>query len=343
VVDSSPQLSQSVPGSGNIFTGTGSVFVGTGPATVSLADARTYRDLRTLLRGVKTVWIDGFLKQSIHNLVKMELGMRLELDAIDHPWGKLLQLPEEPEYTLPTDSKIIDIFIEHNNALLILGEPGSGKTTTLLELVKDLIIAIEAEEYFTQPIPVVFSLSTWGETKSDLADWLVEELVTKYRIPRRIGRPWLQEHWILPLLDGLDEVNEPVRAACVEAINKFEEEYGLAGVAVTCRTKEYTDLPVRLKLNGAVTLLPLSKEQVDTYVKQFGPPLEFLRHNLARDNQLLTLAQKPFLLSLMCLTFQDGVADLPNYMTISSLEEMRKYLIDAYIERMFRRRNSVNG
>ena len=340
---SSQQLSQSVPGSGNIFTGTGSVFVSAKPTPISLADAKTFRDLRTLLHMVKTVWVDGLLKQSIHNLVMMELGKRLELDAIDHPWGKLLKVPEKPELILPLDSKIIDIFIEHNNALLILGEPGSGKTTTLLELVKDLIITIETEEYSAQPIPVVFPLSTWGETKSDLADWLVEELVTKYHIPRRVGRPWLQEHWILPLLDGLDEVNETVRASCVEAINKFEEEYGLAGVAVCCRTKEYTDLPVRLKLNGAVTLLPLSNEQVDTYLKKLGYQLDFLRQYLAQDNQLLTLAQKPFLLSLMCLAFQGGLADLPIKKAAGSLDEMRKYLIDAYIERMFRRRNSVNG
>jgi predicted NACHT family NTPase len=48
------------------------------------------------------------------------------------------------------------VFDDMGGELLILGAPGSGKTTTLLELAGELLARAEAED--GQPIPVVFNL-----------------------------------------------------------------------------------------------------------------------------------------------------------------------------------------
>ena len=78
-----------------------------------------------------------------------------------------------------------------------------------MELARDLLdrAAVDA----TQPIPVVFPLSTWAESRRPLAEWLVEELYQRYDIPRKIGQPWVEADQILPLLDGLDEEDRQVR------------------------------------------------------------------------------------------------------------------------------------
>ena len=65
--------------------------------------------------------------------------------------------------------------------LLILGAPGSGKTTLLLELARDLLDRAVRDP--THPIPVVFPLSTWAESRRPLAEWLVEELYQRYDRP----------------------------------------------------------------------------------------------------------------------------------------------------------------
>lgn len=56
--------------------------------------------------------------------------------------------------------------------LLVLGEAGSGKTTALLELARDLLTVIEERSdqsaaVVPKPIPVVLKLSTWGEERGD--------------------------------------------------------------------------------------------------------------------------------------------------------------------------------
>jgi len=132
----------------------------------------------------------------------------------------MLELPLVPaSQRLPKEKKIGEIFDEANRSLLILGAPGSGKTTTLLELALDLIPRAESDQ--NQPIPVVFNLSTWSAKQQSLVDWLTAELSSKYRIPKKVSRRWLEDNSLLPLLDGLDEVKPDYRAACVKAINEF--------------------------------------------------------------------------------------------------------------------------
>ena len=74
---------------------------------------------------------------------------------------------------LPAGTSLTDLFEACGQELLILGEPGSGKTTMLLKLATEAIT--RAEQDPTLPIPVIFNLSAWAETCPPLAEWLVEE------------------------------------------------------------------------------------------------------------------------------------------------------------------------
>ena len=119
-------------------------------------------------------------------------------------------------------------------------------------------------------MPVVFNLSSWNEKFKALFDWVTEELKTKYLIPKRIGRFWLDGNRLLLLLDGLDEVQADRRAACIRAINAFLEDHGTPGLAVCSRLQEYTAEPVRLKMSGAICLRPLTATQIETYLSRLG-------------------------------------------------------------------------
>jgi len=93
----------------------------------------------------------------------------------------------EPEVLKPTE-RLIDVFNRDEVAgrLLILGEPGAGKTTTLCELAKELIEA--AEDNPGAPVPVFIELSKWSEDDASIEQWLITLLEKAYGVPKVIGR-----------------------------------------------------------------------------------------------------------------------------------------------------------
>ena len=245
-------------------------------------EQRAQRNRRAMLRMVRDCWVKGVLEQSLHGAAMIELGLKERADAVERPWDMVLQTERE-DRTLPPGTRIIDVFDEMGRNLLILGQPGSGKTTMLLELARDTIA--RAERDLTQPIPVVFNLSSWADKRQPIAEWLVEELNTKYSIPKRVARPWVEHDELLLLLDGLDEVKREYREDSVRAINGFRKEH-LVPLVVCSRFADYQALTTRLRLQGAVLLQPLTPQQVDEYLRGAGMALSAVRETLQHDPTL---------------------------------------------------------
>lgn len=280
------------------------------------------------------------LDKSVPIKPPIDLDKEMLTDVVEHPWEKVVALPERISNYLTSDKKILDVFNELGRALLVLGLPGSGKTITLLELARDLIAS--AEDDPSQPFPVVVNLSTWIDPHQSLFDWLVNEIRDKYKIPEKFTRTWLGENRLLLLLDGLDEVKAENRAACVQAINAFAREYGLPGVVVTSRYEEYSQLPMRLELHAAILLKPLTDDQISAYLARAGSKLAALQSALQNDPVLRNQAQFPLMLSIMSMAYSLPSKDLPAQVLVSqegeNVETRRKYLFQTYIDAMFKRK-----
>src|SRR5688500_13718298 len=257
-------------------------------------------------------------------------------ESVDNPWRMVLEGPDQTRQTLPRGSKIKDIFYEANGLLLILGEPGSGKTTTLLQLARDLIA--EVDEAFTQPVPVVLNLSTWTNKQQPLDQWLVAELNSKYHLPKKDGQNWLRERRVLPLLDDLDEVKAENRTACVQKINQLVADYGLQELVVCSRVKDYANLNVRLAFYRAIYLQLLTPQQIEEYLNQAGNKLVSLRETLQVDEALRSMAQSPLILNIMSLAYQDTSVEALSNQAWATNEARRRHLFDTYIARMFSRK-----
>jgi len=335
----SDNISQDVAirGEGNIVVGKGDVVFNPIPP----AEAQLRRDLGILLKNVENTWIKGVLEKSVHEAALLDLGMELREEAVDNPWRMVMESSDQSREALPQGRKIKDIFDEANRLLLILGEPGSGKTTTLLQLARDLIA--EVDEAFTQPVPVFLNLSTWTNKQQPLDEWLIGELNSKYRLPKKDGKKWLTDRRILPLLDGLDEVIAENRAACVENINQLVDDYGLHGLVVCSRVKDYTDLDVRLAFYRAIYLQPLTPEQVNEYLNQAGDKLADLRATLQSDDALQEMAQSPLILNIMSLAYKDKTSKPSSDSSLNTKEARTKHLFETYITRMFSRKGEQQG
>lgn len=165
--------------------------------------------------------------------------------------------------------------------LVVLGEPGSGKTVAAIHLVLGLLEtrrasatdALRAE----QPVPVRVNATGWDGTQ-DFAGWLTTRLGYDYpQLRPALARKLVEDGLILPVIDGLDEMDTPdsrgMRArALLDQLNTTA--WRNAPVVVVCRTTEFLELS-RLGadngLHGAatITLQPLPADRIGGYLTDY--------------------------------------------------------------------------
>lgn len=214
---------------------------------------------------------------------------------------------------------------------MILGAPGSGKTTTLLELAQ---VLIERAQNSNESIPILLNLSSWKDDKQKIKDWIVADLRRKYGVRQDIGQKWLENEIILPFLDGLDELASERQEKCVQRLNEFLKPENWFGACVVCsRTEEYQVYSSRLNLNSSITLQSLSQKQIQDYVLS-TEGLEFWEL-IKEDANLLELAKNPLLLNIILLSAQEIFFD--NWQQLTSSEKRLEHLFKAYIQRMLTR------
>ncbi|MCL4262114.1 MAG: hypothetical protein KJ069_02820 [Anaerolineae bacterium] len=293
----------------------------------SVPTGRDMRNRLNVLQNIQATWIEGFLHQSLAQAVTLELNLSHEPTAVAR---KTLTAPGQSG--MPVED-VREVFEAYGRALLILGDPGSGKTITLLQLAETLIA--EAQHDPSQPIPVVLNLASWVQAKKPLTEWLVEEIFIQYQVARQLTRQWIGQNLWLYLLDGLDEVAEDVRDDCVVAINTFKAEHP-AEMVVCSRVGDYEKLKEKLNLGTAVRLQSLTDGQIQTYLSQDEASLSAVREAITTDADLNELAHTPLFLSMMTLAY--GGRSLEQMDTFDSMEMKYNYLFATYVDEMFRRR-----
>ena len=178
-----------------------------------------------------------------------------------------LKVKGKSDERVDPDRLMIEMFgqEEIGGKLLILGQPGAGKTTALLGLAKQLVNGAIANPKTV--IPVIFELSAWKNDGQSIEDFLIEQLYDNVGGNRksRIYETWLEQRLLLPLLDGLDELGMVRQGKCTEKLNEFARTY--PQVVVCCRVREFENVGIKLnELNGSIVLQPLSDQQIQDYL-----------------------------------------------------------------------------
>jgi hypothetical protein len=94
--------------------------------------------LEILRRRVKEYWVNGVLKHSLYKEVLISLGKRPIDETVDAPWMYTVEVSDAVS-SWPLEDRDVGAIYDATGLLLILGEPGSGKTTTLLHLAGVLL------------------------------------------------------------------------------------------------------------------------------------------------------------------------------------------------------------
>lgn len=169
--------------------------------------------------------------------------------------------------------------------LVVLGDPGTGKTVLMVRLLLDLLAADAVDGRRGNPIPVLLPLSSWNPMEQDFTTWFMGRLYLNHPWLARpllpdlgtvgSGELLLARGWLLPLLDGLDEIPDGLRSHAVEAINEAVTRQDK--FVLSCRTAAYRQavnppdtVAIPLRRAAAITLCEPAPAAVRAYVLREG-------------------------------------------------------------------------
>ncbi len=280
------------------------------------------KNQQTLLNWIETE-VNSRLKQSLHNHISILLDKEEDPLSVRPFWEMELKTDTRKAEKLPSGTTIFSVYDREDikGRLLILGEPGSGKTTTLLQLAKELLG--RAQNDLNQPIPVLFNLSAWTDDKQSIHEWIIDSLkAPPYGIKKEISQQWLEAGIILPLLDGLDELASNRQKLCIDKLNEYlGKERAQLPLVICSRLQEFKHNQTPLFLNGSIILQPLREEQIKDYIEQTEG--RELWEEIRQDSDLFTLCQVPFFLSIIVIACENLSKD--KWQILGSSEVNKNY------------------
>ena len=284
---------------------------------------------RRMLRRLRHTYGE-LLENSLHQISWIELGLASISNAVQNAANRLVRLPEQNARVLPAGASILEVYETAERELLILGEPGAGKSSLLLHLALALVDRAEQED--AHPLPVVLYLSSWAEHHTSLETWMSDQLALTYDVSSSLSTQWVRDDQVLPLLDGLDEMDTASRAGCIAAINAYHRKHLLVPLVICSRRAEYDDAArcQKLALQSAVLIQPLTFEQVCAALNHIGNPPGALRQVLKTNPALRELITTPLMLTILKLTYARAPAP-----TLSrEISTLQRQVLTDYVERM---------
>ena len=223
-----------------------------------------------------------------------------------------------------------EAFDAHDGRLLLLGEPGAGKTVTLMAMARTAIDRRLLDP--SQPLPILAPIATWNmEKRQQFDEWLGQVVpVLKNDI-----KDLMAHGKLMLLLDGLDELggerDDPLTHKRFDPRLRFIEMLPDNNhVLLSCRVFDYEEIGTKIPLAGSVVLRPLTDEQIQTYLSN----LPDLWLALRQDDELREMARNPLLLSLFTYAYA-GLGEQARQLKDLNSGDLRDMIFTTYVQRRY--------
>jgi len=255
---------------------------------------------------------------------------------------------------------VLDLLQKHDG-LIVLGDPGAGKTTFLKFLALTLALGEGERIGLGNRLPILAPLSAYANVLSE-RDVRLDDFIAGYFHDMGADLPMgemidraLQEGAALVLLDGLDEVQDSsLRHTVVERVADFYTFHRRKGnkFALTSRIVGYREVRPTAEGLAECTLVDFDQDEINAFVARWTATLEKqaqgettsaqvdaererreLLEAIQRNPGVRGLAANPLLLTILALMKRQGV----------TLPERRVELYDQYVRTLLSSWNRARG
>ncbi|MFJ8079389.1 NACHT domain-containing protein [Streptomyces sp. NPDC096205] len=230
--------------------------------------------------------------------------------------------------------------------LVVLGDPGAGKTALAILLVTELLRYPEPGE----PVPVLLDLAPWNPRREPLLDWIARRIHEDYpalrndeTYGRSAARKLVAEGRVLPVLDGLDELPAELRPRALTALNHAIAVHG--PLILTSRRSEYHRLVADADVVTAAAVVvaaPVEAADVADYLRSVVPPRRIaawqpVLDDLTRrpDGPVAQALSVPLNVWLARTVYASPASDPTELTHHPDAESLQHHLLDALVPAVF--------
>ena len=337
-----------------------------GPGTAGAADTDTFpraradRAAEELAAAVSDQWGREEKLRRIQDPVPLPVRWAAADPLLSDHAANIRRIPGEAIDLSGTLDEAVDVFTRiPSRRLVVVGQAGAGKTVFTLRFTLDLL----ARRQPGDPVPVIFGLHTWNPLEQPLQEWMAARLAADYpalgnaaKPGRTIASELVGGDRILPVLDGLDEVSQPLRGDALRTLNMSLGKD--APVIVTCRESDYQQVVAEadvLTSAAVIELLPLQLSDLAGYLPRtarkipaatpggFTTKWDPVLRRLDTDpgdpacRMLLDVLSAPLMTSLARSVYSDTAADPAVLLDgkWTDRREIEAHLLDGFIPAAF--------
>jgi transcriptional regulator with XRE-family HTH domain len=229
--------------------------------------------------------------------------------------------------------------------LVVLGEPGAGKSALAVLLTLGLLTNPEPGE----PVPVLLPISSWDPRNEHLYTWLARKLAEEYpglgnaaAYGPHAAQRLVADERVMPVLDGLDETPPELQAAAIDAIDLATA--GGRPLVVTCRSTEYEEAVLRggaiLASATVVEMQPIDIEDAARFLTarqhpghaRWQPVVEHLRRR--PRGPLAQVMSTPLMVDLARTAYSGPASDpaeLSDAVRFPDRASLEEHLLDVFL------------
>ncbi|MFI2667854.1 NACHT domain-containing protein [Micromonospora carbonacea] len=230
--------------------------------------------------------------------------------------------------------------------LVVIGAAGAGKTSLAVLLTLDLL----KDRQDRQAVPVLLPLAGWDPRKDHVDTWLARRLIEFYPVladrgsfGRDAAVRLVDGARIVPVLDGLDEMPPPLRAAAVRALTEVVGRD--RPLVLTCRAEEYQETIAAtgtpLARAAVVEIEPLTGQQAGEYLpagqingaQRWAPVIAHLRAH--PRGPLAQVLSTPLMVYLARTAYTPPHTDPDALTRFTDPADVEEHLLQAYLPAIY--------